>query len=244
MKTISREELEKMIGTIQSALIGEEDLVKKAFSFLGFEFAQSLGQYWLTKPFASYKIEGDFLDALKRNSFKFDQVGDASAALTLGDSGCWKFYQDREKNDGKLDLTLKLRVAAIIGENKRGVVIKPEVSGSHASPLDFPPQFRIFKVVAEFDPAPNPIVKNIVNNGCRAVVGWNEIGLAGIRSLPRLFEEFNCGGKPGLKALAFADLSPFNPSSHKNGNLWLPEEHHMALFDVWEKQLADFKDSL
>ena len=223
-------------------MLVEEDLVREAVDYLGIElecFETKPHTISYTKTLGSYKLEGEFLEALKKNGFKLDKREDG--ITTLYDENppndYWNFKEENE-------LLITLHLKPHVSKRERGVVFHPLAHGTFLSPVDGLIMFRFFKVVADYDTKTHPSVRRLVNEEVGTfTVSWTEIGLGGIKIIGELFDEF-VGYKEKIKELAKSRFNPFEPDPKEDCWKFIPEPFQPALFNIWQKQVDEFKSEL
>lgn len=137
-----------------------------------------------------------------------------------------------------------------ISDLKRGVLLRPNIqfSGEIVIPANQLSHDRMAEAIVSYYPGMPAILKEIVQNGCKVIVSWEDINVAGARTVAQLFKEWANENEP-IKHLSYSSASPFNPSPERHFAIkdkdipysYLPEKLHGVLFAQWEKQLETFK---
>ena len=240
-------DIKQVASKIKSQLLTKNNLLLKAAAIKKVVLSLDHNSLLISKPFVSYKLEGEFLDILKKNGFKLDYRTDGVITLSEENSeGYWNFY---DKPNEKSELRLDLCVVFGVYESERGVVLRSDTSGGYLSPAILRSHLKVFEAVAQYKVTKiHPLVKEIVAGQGKTVVSWKQLGLGGLRSVPALFDELTIqSGRrtSSLKDLARSSVSPFDPSPvDQEERLFLPETYQPLLFELWWEQLRDFKGDL
>jgi hypothetical protein len=231
--------------SIGEQLLNKEQLIAKATASLGFEGT--------TPVLGKYELNNDFLSALRAHGFEYGQRVDVDGIATLAgpqprkkdviaDSWYWNF---KTRND---EQALTLELIPFLSESDRGVIFRPYARGTSISAKDPLVNFKVFEVVAKYDPKAHALVGKVVSGQGKITIYWIDIHLGGIRSLYTLFEEFR-GGNKAIGSLSHSPSSPFDPNPRRQyiyapEDVFLPEPFQPALFQLWEDQLGEFQRSL
>ncbi len=202
-------------------------------------------------PFLHWLLTPDFRKHLRQNGFSFYTNEKVEVRYLVDEnpqapmpgyapSNCWTFRADKERTD---PLVMKLLIEAAIRKDKRGIVFSPKAFGPMASPADQLPHRRFWKAIGSFNKKPKKIISDISENGY-IIVSWGRIGFAGIKGLCDLFREFTTMVAANPQTLENIRPTVFDPdpsSMANNKDLYLPEEFHAQLFELWDEQRQALK---
>jgi hypothetical protein len=170
------------------------ELFSKAATYKGIEFLGGLS-YALSKPIAACTLDENRLKFLA--SRKIEQQ-DRTDIFGLVDnnrqkprpgfcaSDYWNFSNEQPRQ-------VTLSLGFNIGEKERGVFVFPHTMATGASAADHLPQFRLFKALVESGGEFPQVAHKIAESNGHIIVTWTDLGIAGLRSLSKLFEEFSQG---------------------------------------------------
>jgi len=211
-----------------------------------------------SEPVGTFNLDTAFIIALNRHGFTFDTGtkpphdemqylnghSDQQGA-EMFESDCWAWK--RTETYPQLDVRFRLRVS----EEKRGIVCEPHVWGNCAGGACHQPTIdKFMKVVSEHFSDLHPLITRATDVETPPIIYWSEIGLGGIKSVGRLFDELFEKNKKVIE-LAHSALSPFEPDPQQQASIinpkdriFVPEDYQPQLFRQWKEQLWLLRTSL
>lgn len=235
------------------------DLIRKAASHKGLRYCEGTNAY--SEPLAIYPLDKKLLAFLeKRNIHQRIRPDCNNSVFTLVDenlqektpgtllSNYWNFKRTEDKKK-PFDLQMQLVAHFQVSIKERGVVLISRAYGSFLSPAEHLPHWRMFTALVDSDRRKLPAVaKELADNEGRTTVSWTELGLAGIRELRTLFNEF-AGKNEAVHRLArLSSLGVFepNPIQHfdPGSELFITESAQPKIMREWKDQLERYRSSL
>jgi len=209
------EELQRAIDLVKQKLIGEQAIIEKVFRGFGLSFCERSGDIYFSNSFSTYSFGEDFWEALEANGVVL-----------------------REKV--VVNPILSLAVSASVSHMERGVILRSSVLSAHFYVSSEDARLAVFRIVLERDNTAPILVKRIVEGNGSVVVGWDKIGLSGIRSLVQLFRELCNQMNYNFTYFCRERLLPFDPNPAQNGNdIYLAESDQPMLFAIWKTQMTN-----
>lgn len=204
-----------------------------------------------------YLLEGDLLARLRESGFELNHRTDGITTLSDTDrykpalgsarNNYWNFHRNKERHDPlQLSLGLELSLSTETG----GVRCVPRAWGPFLSAGDREPNQHACAVLARWDREHSRSLNDLVATTCQdgsVLIGFDDIGLAGILSIGRLFMDL-IGDRQNIDRFAHSHLSTFDPVPHAQApnytQFYVPGNQQAAVTEQWRHQLETFIDSI
>lgn len=207
-----------------------------------------------TETFKQYDLDENTLSAIAKSGIRQQDWPEDTDVFSILDGNdhsrsvgnYWNFWPKPPQN--QLDLRIGLRVVFNTRNKEDGVIFYPLTSGASISP---PPgsssHFRMFKALVDSDSSAIGVAKEIAASDGTIVVPWSELGLGRILKIGILFFAFADGNKDIEKLRV--DNTIFDPlpcplNQQPGESVFVAESVWQELFDIWDKQLEDYRGRL
>lgn len=227
------------------------DLLKKAARFAQLKLVDKKNSKFLTEPIKTYALDKNTLAFLAEKGIKEQKRPDCNNEIfTLIDqnpqnprpgfqpSNSWNFKQRKDGNEFDLEITLYAKL--VMNPKKRGIEIYPQVFGTFLSATDPLPVSRMFKALVDSDKAALIVAKELAAKN-KLFVTWAQLGFAGIRLISDLFVELFGKNEAVMRLSHDQKIFKPTPFNSDESNLYLMESEHWKLFEIWVKQLEEYR---
>jgi len=233
---------------IKNSWLSNQDIIKIVSARKGIKIGKpSEGCiYVFSESLEEIDLTDKLLEKLEKNGFKVlppDREGD-QCLLSLSVSS-WRFKPGEK-------FVLNFGVQKNCAQNN-GVHLIPAIDSVlwGNTGQDYLPGLRAFQVVAKNYPDAHPLIKETIEKGENFLnVGWEELGLEGLRSDYSLWEEFKKGGRYRERLEKLHILNP-DPAPYHVGLVdhfiekqWIRKEEQAGIIAGWERQVQEFKEGL
>ena len=236
------------------------ELLEKAAAQKGLNLLNSSSKAY-SEPIKTYVLDEKLLALLAEQGIKRQDRHDCHHEIfTLVDenpqdeikgwvaSNYWNFkLLEDESGKGKFDLQIKLCVGFSLSPTGREIKLVPIAIAPFLSPVDSLPNFRMFKALVDSDEIAPLVAKEIAASEGSIAVTWTHLGVAGIRTLAVLFEEF-AGDNEKVKELARRQEvfkpAPYSRNQQPGYELFVVETAQPEVFRAWMEQLNTYRSAL
>ena len=232
------------------------DLIRMAAKLKDLDYQEGSSRAHST-PISTYHVDANVLRILAEHNITEQDRPATDRVLTLVDQSYtkalpghvpgnyWNFNLDKEPASHRIGLSVGFGIDTM----RRGIILVPQAHATIVSPVDFLPNFHMFRALIKTFETDTPVAMDIANSEEGIVtVTWTDMGLSGIRKLSELFREF-IADKTALAQLATQcevfDPHPYRrPHEQPGHELFIPERAQPALFAKWGAQLDAYRASL
>ncbi|MBI4036559.1 hypothetical protein HY386_01625 [Candidatus Daviesbacteria bacterium] len=229
-------------------LIDPQDIITRALELNGLSVGQvNSDTTTFSQPITRYSIDSNLRSFLEEREFRFRPSDHGLHLINTqahGDIG-WRF----DPNARELFLSPIVRIQ--IMQQERGVMVYPDIGGSlKASCMHEYSNYRLFLALTEYDQQSSDLSRRVVVNEGRLLIPWQELGLAGIRTVQELFNELFRNRELVESLARIYHLSPFRPHIYSPDQFEHPERKFIeealqgTLLRQWRTQLEKFKQGL
>lgn len=227
-------------------------LVEKAAQSMGLTLNSKYGYEARSVKIKEYRVDQELRGRLKDQGIT-ELVQHSGFTLQTPNGSRWNFVPP-DKSEEKFDPRLYLLVGFRLSAERRGILMYPYVDGNCGSPADSGPSrgyLAMFKALVDADPEAPAVAKEVAACDVYILIGWNSIGLGGIRQMRTLFAEF-AQEKKAILDLGRGHNRVFDPDpyphrvgvSEPGDEIFIAEPAHGAIFDAWQGQLEEYRQSL